>query len=99
MATYSMRRNFIATLTQVDGTIISYHDQKAGLLWLSYKDRLGVSGFSDILLELSELIQYAELPCWHEPFTMDEILAVLKDMPLDFAPSPDGFNGAFFKMC
>ena len=56
MATYSLRRNFIATLTQDDGTFLSEHDQKAGLLWLSYKDRLGVSEFYEILYELSELI-------------------------------------------
>lgn len=30
---------------------------------------------------------------------MQEILVVLKDMPSDHAPRPDGFNGAFFKKC
>jgi hypothetical protein len=28
---------------------------------------------------------------------MEEIIAVLKDMPSDHALGPDGFNGAFFK--
>jgi hypothetical protein len=30
---------------------------------------------------------------------MEEFLAVLKDMPYDHEPSPDGFNGALFKKC
>lgn len=33
------------------------------------------------------------------PFIIEEILAVLKDMPPDHAPGPDGFNGVFFKRC
>jgi hypothetical protein len=33
------------------------------------------------------------------PFTGQEINAVLKDLPTDKAPGPDGFNGYFFKKC
>lgn len=33
------------------------------------------------------------------PFTHDEIDAVVKEMPPDRAPGPDGFNGAFIKAC
>jgi hypothetical protein len=39
MATYSMRRNFIGSLTHDDGSIITDHEQKGGALWLAYKDR------------------------------------------------------------
>jgi hypothetical protein len=45
------------------------------------------------------LIQPSDIPALDEPFTMEEILAVLKDMPSDHAPGPNGFNGAFFKKC
>jgi hypothetical protein len=38
-----------------------------------------------------------DLPEMDGPFTMEEIIAVLKDMPSDHALGPDGFNGAFFK--
>jgi peptidoglycan biosynthesis protein MviN/MurJ (putative lipid II flippase) len=40
MTTYSMRRNFISSLTLQDVSVISDHEQKAGAFWLAYKDRL-----------------------------------------------------------
>jgi hypothetical protein len=33
------------------------------------------------------------------PFTKEEIDNVVKQMPTDKAPGPDGFNGMFFKKC
>jgi hypothetical protein len=33
------------------------------------------------------------------PFTLDEIDAIVKNMPTDKSPGPDGFNGAFLKRC
>jgi hypothetical protein len=60
---------------------------------------LGVSAFSGILYELSELLQATDLSVLDKPFSLDEISVVLKDMSSDHAPGPDGFNGAFFKKC
>lgn len=34
-----------------------------------------------------------------DPFTPAEIDAVVKEMPADRAPGPDGFSGAFLKAC
>jgi hypothetical protein len=99
MATYSLRRNFITSLTLDDGPVVYDHEQKAGLLWYAYRESLEVSEFSLILFELSEIIQVADLPKMDSPFTMEEILVVLKDMPSDHSPGLDGFNGAFFKKC
>jgi hypothetical protein len=75
------------------------HEQKAGVLSSAYRERLGVSEFSGFLFELSKLIPLADLPVLDGPFSMEEITVVLKDMPSDHAPGPDGFNGAFFKRC
>jgi hypothetical protein len=33
------------------------------------------------------------------PFTRKEIDDVIKEMPTDRAPGPDGFNGLFLKKC
>ena len=33
------------------------------------------------------------------PFTTNEIDAVIKEMPADRAPGPDGFTGLFLKKC
>jgi hypothetical protein len=43
MATYSMRRNFISSLTLEDGSEVFEHEQKVGVLWSTYRERLGVS--------------------------------------------------------
>jgi len=34
-----------------------------------------------------------------EPFTEEELHKIVKQTPLDKAPGPDGFTGAFFKSC
>jgi hypothetical protein len=52
---------------------------------------------SEMFYELSELIQSSNLSVLHDPFTMEEILALLTDMPSDHTLGPDGFNGAFIK--
>jgi hypothetical protein len=69
-----------------DGTCVSDHAQKAEALWLSYKARLGVTEFSDIIYDLSQLLNSMDLQFLDESFSMEEILAVLKDMPSDHAP-------------
>jgi hypothetical protein len=81
LATYSMRRNFISSLTLQDGPVILDLEQKARALWLAFKERLGVSEFLGILYELSELIQASDLPVLDDPFSLDEITVALKDMP------------------
>jgi hypothetical protein len=54
-----------------DGSVV--FDQKVGILWSAYRDRLGVSKFSGILFKLSELIPVVDLPKMDGPFTMEEI--------------------------
>lgn len=34
-----------------------------------------------------------------QPFSVDEINEVVKNLPNDKSPSPDGFNHEFFKAC
>ena len=34
-----------------------------------------------------------------EPFETEEINNIVKKMPIDKAPGPDGFNGLFLKKC
>jgi hypothetical protein len=53
-----------------------------------------------MLFDLSSLIQPTPgLEELSAPFTKEEIDAVVKSMPLDNAPGPDGFNGQFLKSC
>jgi hypothetical protein len=53
-----------------------------------------------MLFDLANLIQPTPgLEELFAPFTKNEIDVVVKSMPLDKAPGPDGFNGQFLKSC
>lgn len=99
VATMRLRSNKISQLTLKLGTTVTDHSMKANALWLSFKNRLGVTECHQMLFYLQELIQAVNLPVLDKPFSDDEIKQVLKEMPSDHAPGPDGFNGNFLKKC
>jgi hypothetical protein len=48
--------------------------------------------------DLDTLLHAADhLECLTEPFTTEEIDIVVKNLPIDKSPSPDGFNTDFVK--
>ena len=52
------------------------------------------------LLNLESLVpKMPELIELDKPFTKEQIDAVVKDLPSDKAPGPDGFNTDFIKHC
>jgi hypothetical protein len=75
------------------------HDHKAAIIWESYKERLGVSDNATMNNNLEEIIQPVDLAHLDAPFTREEIDNVVKDLPINKAPGPDGFNGKFLKKC
>ena len=100
MATVSYRKNAISQLLNEDGVMISDHEGKAGLLWSAYKNRMGISLNPDIRFDLEQLIQVnMDFYSLIQPFSIEEIGRIVKDMPSDKAPGPDGFNGLFLKKC
>jgi hypothetical protein len=61
---------------------------------------MGTSVGIHMRFDLQRLITYVDgLDDIVAPFTIEEMDAVVKSMPLDKAPSPDGFNGFFMKKC
>jgi hypothetical protein len=50
-------------------------------------------------MDLSNIIQPHELSHLDNPFNEEEVTNVIKEMPIDKAPGPDGFNGKFLKKC
>jgi hypothetical protein len=99
IATQSFRKNLISSLTAQDGSIVNNHDHKAAIIWKSFKERLGVSDYTIMHFNLNEMIQSHDLRHLDEPFSDNEIEMIIKEMPSDRAPGPDGFNGAFLKKC
>lgn len=63
---------------------------------------MGQSGNVTMAFDLSSLIQSpdnVDLNYFVEPFLHSEIDNIVRSMPADKAPRPDGFNGVFIKKC
>jgi hypothetical protein len=56
-ATIKYRKNLITMLEDDTGTSIVDHQAKADLIWIAFNQRLGVSSFSKINLNLAHLLQ------------------------------------------
>jgi hypothetical protein len=97
IATISHKRNFIVSLNKPDGSVVTDHDQKANLLWIAYKDILGISEFTGISYDLNQLLTKHSLDHLDTEFSPEEIDHVIKTLPNSHAPGPDGFNGLFIK--
>jgi hypothetical protein len=99
-ATIKPRRNSIASLTDDNGTNFSEHDHKVDLLWYAFKSRLGTSDFLGIDFDLPILLNRIDDLQWMDSlFTKQEIDSIIKALPSDKSPSPDGLNTNFVKKC
>jgi hypothetical protein len=82
------------------GVWVQDHDGKADLLWNSFRNRMGATSSPTMLFDLGSMITYTEgLDEIAAPILQDEVDSVVKHMPNDKAPGPDGFNGLFLKKC
>jgi hypothetical protein len=90
--------NLISILKDDEGHELHEHEDKAMLLWESYKQWLGISESSHMYYDLQELMTLADnLDCLHEPFLKEEINAIVQSLPVDKSPRPDGFNRDFLR--
>jgi hypothetical protein len=97
-ATVRHRQNFITSLEDSIGSLLSGHEEKAKLLWEAYKQRLGTTEFSHMHFDLNTLLQLVEnLSYLEEPFLREDIEEIIKGLPIDKSPRPDDFNGEFLK--
>jgi hypothetical protein len=84
MATIRYRKNSIASLTREDGSLAVDHHEKEGILWNSFRDRLGITQPISNTLDFSEFFTHAhDLSSLTVPFTHEEINAVVAHMPSD----------------
>ena len=97
------RYNFISSLKNDDQMDILDHDGKAAILWKAFKERLGSSEPTVMHFDLDNLLgQDINHDTFHDlerPFSPEEIDSVIKDLPNDKSPGPDGFNNEFIKHC
>jgi hypothetical protein len=80
--------------------MVQDHAGKAGMLWAALRHRMGSTSSPNMTFDLSLLIQPVnDLDSLVGPFLQEEIDLIVRKMPLDKAPGPDGFNGLFLKKC
>ena len=79
MATISHRRNAISQIQNDQGAWIQDHEGKAGLLWNSFKNRMGVSTIISMHFDLNSLIHPRDfLQDISDPIQHSEIDAIVK---------------------
>jgi hypothetical protein len=99
-STIRHRHKLISLLKDSNGNVAISHEEKASALFQTFKERLGSSQQTAMVLNLSSLIQPMDnLSELEVPFSHQEIDLVIKNLPTNKSPGPDGFNIDFVKKC
>ena len=99
-ARHHKRKNFIAKITTVEGTILTKHEEKEQHIFDFYNSLLGSSTDREMTVNLAELdMPNIPLHDLEVPFSEEEVWKTVKALPPDKAPGPDGFTGRFYKVC
>ena len=100
MVTERYQRNTISSIKNSAGEVVSDHQMLAGMFWSDFNQRMGHAKGIQMGFNLPNLIQRVDgLEDLSLPFMNFEVDAVIKNMPCDRAPGPDGFTGLFLKRC
>jgi hypothetical protein len=98
-ANHRRRKNYIPSLL-VDSRTLTREDEKAAAAFTFFDGILGVSHERSCTLDFEELsLSRLDLQDLGQSFTEAEIWEVIKELPLDKAPGPDGFTGRFYRSC
>jgi hypothetical protein len=98
-ANHHRRKNYILSLL-VDGRTLTRKDEKVAATFTFFDGILGVSHERSCALDFEELgLPRLDLQDLGQPFTEAEIWEVIKELPLDKAPGPDGFTRRFYRSC
>lgn len=81
-ASVKHRRNSIASLLDDSNVSVTQHDQKANLIWNSFRQMLGISEFGGMLFDLEELFSTApDLSALEADFSREEIDNIISELP------------------
>jgi hypothetical protein len=73
-------------------------EKKKKNFWEDFKDRLGTLEFLGFQLDPAQFIQpNIQLQSLDLPFLHEEIDAIVRSLPNNKSPRPDGFNNEFLK--
>lgn len=87
-------------LRNAEGIDVFEHEEKAQIIWESFKERLGQSAYTHMYVDLDTLYTPRDDLDWLDsPFTREEIDRIIAELPNNKSPGPDGFNGEFMKKC
>jgi len=95
-ACHRNRKNHIPGILQ-DGQWFTAEEAKQDLVYEYYNGILGTPSGRSHVLVLDRLLPQVDLTGIDACFSEAEIWATIKEMPLDRAPGPDGFSGAFYR--
>jgi hypothetical protein len=99
-ATSKHRHNSILSLSCDNGTVAFSHKYKEEIRFQAFKNRLGTFQPTSMIFNLSELIQPAHnLSTLDLPFSRSEIDLIIRNLPSNKSPGPDGFNTDFVRKC
>lgn len=88
------------TMLQCEGAILSSHEQIATAVDEYYEALFGRAPERENTVDLDALgISSGDLGHLDMPFSAKEVEKVVKVMPQDKAPGPDGFTGHFYATC
>jgi hypothetical protein len=93
-------KNLITSLTDNSELPVYSHNQKADLLWNDFQERLGTTYNPVMLFNLDSLLNHNhDLSSLELPFSTIDIDEIIKALPTDKSPGPDGFSNEFIKKC
>jgi hypothetical protein len=98
-ARYRKKKNFIAKLQVADQILVTQKDKQEAVMSF-YENLVGSAEEREYTINLAALgFQQPDLSSLDVPFTEEEVWAIVKDLPMDKTPRPDGFTGGFYKTC
>jgi exonuclease III len=99
-ATIRHRKKYITQLVIQDDVIVTSHSDKQEAIWNEYRTRLGITETDGFRIDPNFFIsETQQLQHLESIFTTNKIDSIIRHLPNNKSPGPDGFNNEFYKHC